>query len=172
MKVSQSAQIRGGEESDIAWILDLGDELFQHLGDYREILGHWMELPRTKLLIAEIAGERAGFALMAPGRSIGFLWRPWAELVGIGMQETHRRLGVGQQLLETAIDVAVDWRAREIRLHTAAGNLAGQSFFQRHGFRQVSADGSVYPSGEVAVSMVRSLADVPDHSAEEANRPR
>jgi ribosomal protein S18 acetylase RimI-like enzyme len=156
-KVSAAVQIREGEDPDAGWILDLGEELFHHLGDYREILGHWLELPRTKVLVAESDAERIGFTLLSPGRSIGFLWRPWAELVGIGVEQEHRGRGVGQQLLVAAIDVATEWRASEVRLHTAAGNQIGQSFFHRHGFRTVADDASVYPSGETAVSMARSL---------------
>ena len=68
-------QVRDGLDSDVGWILDLGAALFQDLGDYREILGHWLELPRTRILVAELEGESVGFALISPGRSIGFLWR-------------------------------------------------------------------------------------------------
>ncbi len=157
--MSVPVQIREGGEADAGWILDLGDELFHHLGDYREILGHWLEVPRTKVLVAEYDHEKIGFTLMSPGRSIGFLWRPWAELVGIGTDGKHRRNGVGRELLLAAVDVATQWRAREIRLHTASGNHEGQAFFRRHGFRTTAGNDAVYPSGETAVSMVLPVAD-------------
>ena len=150
-------QVRDGLDSDVGWILDLGAALFEDLGDYREILGHWLALPRTRILIAELEGASVGFALISPGRSIGFLWRPWAELVGIGVLPQYRGRGVGRRLMGTVVEVADQWRAREVRLHTAGSNHRGQAFFDRHGFRSVASDGSVYPSGETAVSMVRSL---------------
>ena len=150
-------QIREGEDADVEWILDMGEQLFHDLGDYREILGHWLEVSRTRVLVAELEGRHIGFALLSPGRSIGFLWRPWAELVGIGIVEEHRGRGAGRQLVRASFEVAGQWRAREMRLHTARSNLRGQAFFVHHGFREVPGDGAVYPSGESAVSMVRSL---------------
>ena len=154
-----AVKIREGEDADVEWILDMGEQLFQDLGDYREILGHWLEVPRTRVLVAELDCRHVGFALLSPGRSIGFLWRPWAELVGIGIVEEHRGRGAGQQLVRASFEIAAQWRAREMRLHTARSNRRGQAFFAHHGFREVPGDGAVYPSGESAVSMVRSLGD-------------
>ncbi len=151
-------QIRRGGAADHEWILSLGGSLFEELGDYRDILGHWLELPRTLALVGEEGAERCGFALVAPRREIGFLWRPWMELVGIGTTETTRRRGVGTLLLDAVVEAAIERRAREIRLHTAVNNTVAQAFFAARGFRGEAADSALYPSGVPARAMVRVLS--------------
>lgn len=162
-------RIRDGTRADDPWILSLGERLFGDLGDYRLILGHWLDSPRTISLIAENGDNRCGFVLVAPRRSIGFLWRPWAELVGIGTIEEARRVGVGRCLLDAAVGVGVSWRAREMRLHTAIANETGQAFFQATGFQHRVSEAIFYPSGEPALEMVRPLRGT--GSQEDATAP-
>lgn len=151
-------QIRRGGAADHEWILSLGGSLFEELGDYRDILGHWLQLPRTLALVGEEGAERCGFALVAPRREIGFLWRPWMELVGIGTTEPARRRGIGTLLLDAVVEVALERHAREIRLHTAVNNTAAQAFFGARGFRGEAAGSALYPSGVPARAMVRVLS--------------
>ena len=156
--MEEPIEIRQGTVSDEPWILDLGEELFCDLGNYREILGHWLALPKTMPLVAFSGEAQLGFALVSPERSIGFLYRPWAELVGIGVCAGNRRQGTGSALLRETLQIAARWRAREVRLHTAVSNRTGQKFFESQGFDFDSREVVFYPSGEEAVKMVLPLA--------------
>lgn len=155
--MDDGVRIRRGEAPDHEWILALGGRLFDDLGDYREILGHWLQQPRTVALVGECEGARCGFALVAPKREIGFLWRPWMELVAIGTTEATRRRGVGSRLLDAVVEEAGVRRAQEIRLHTAVTNQVGHAFFRARGFQRRSEEGACYPSGVPAHAMVRRL---------------
>lgn len=150
-------EIRLGQARDEGWILDLGEELFHDLGDYREILGHWLAVPGAVTWVAEGSAGLCGFSLVARRHGLGFLWRPWVELVGIGTTASARRCGVGGQLLQAATATGREWHAREMRLHTARGNESGQAFFSARGFRSLPGQAAFYPSGEPALPMVRSL---------------
>jgi ribosomal protein S18 acetylase RimI-like enzyme len=152
--VGASCRIRRGEARDEGWILGLGEELFGDLGDYREILGHWLKVPSAVTWVAEREAGLCGFSMVARRHALGFLWRPWVELVGIGTTPEARRCGVGRQLLGAATATGRDWHAREMRLHTALGNETGQAFFRASGFRSQPDGTAVYPSGERALPMV------------------
>ena len=155
--ITRGIIVESAAEADHEFVVALGASEFAAYGDYGEILGEWLEYSGPRVWIASCEGERAGFAMLAPRRGIGFRRRVWAELVGIVVTASHRGTGVGRALLTHTEAAALEWQAGEVRLHTACDNHAAQGFFAAAGFRDSGRQGATYPNGQPALEYVKNL---------------
>jgi ribosomal protein S18 acetylase RimI-like enzyme len=105
-------------------------------GGYAWFLGKMIESPDNAVFVAEREGAVAGYvwAALEP--------LSWKELRGpagfihdILVDDGARRLGIGTQLMQTAIDWLRRRGAPRVILWTAAPNAAAQALFHRLGFR-------------------------------------
>jgi len=60
-----------------------------------------------------------------------------AHITNIAVREICRRQGIGELLLISVIDMAVELNARIVTLEVRASNIAAQSLYHRYGFAQV-----------------------------------
>ncbi len=60
-----------------------------------------------------------------------------AHIISIAVRESCRRLGIGELLLISAIDLATELKARIITLEVRVSNTAAQSLYQKYGFIRV-----------------------------------
>ena len=95
-----------------------------------------------------------------PGRQqiIGFagfwIMANEAHISSIAAQKPHRRQGIGELLLISAIDLATELNARNITLEVRISNTAAQSLYQKYGFIQVGLRRGYYTdNNEDAISM-------------------
>jgi ribosomal protein S18 acetylase RimI-like enzyme len=153
----EGVELRLGRLEDRDFVIELAVETFAPLGDYRATMQSWLDGPDSVAIIANQAGRRLGFALLAARRTIGFGRRPSAELLAIALDAPARGVGIGRLLLERAELVARGWDADEMRLHTAASNHRAQRFFTAAGYVPSESAPSTYPSGEDALALKRSL---------------
>lgn len=93
-------------------------------------------MPGSWLLIARVGEEPAGFALLRkiPGE---------AELLLIAVRERFRRQGIGQALLDRAIDNAITDGVETLHLEVRDGNPA-LALYRRAGFVQVGSRRAYY----------------------------
>jgi GNAT superfamily N-acetyltransferase len=159
MSRSAATLVRPATTADRAFLLDLAARVFAGLGDYRRILGHWLESAGAAGWIASEEEENVGvgMALVTRRLTAGFRAPLAGELVAIAVTESRRGAGLGRELLAAAERTAVGWGAVEMRLHTAAANARARSFFAAAGYRPTGARG-LYPSGLAALEMSRPLA--------------
>lgn len=151
-----TVRLRPGVGPDLGFLSQLAREAFEHYGDYDRLLPEWARSPGIELTVAEDEGERVGVALL------GFFEEPprqtaVADLLAIAVAASHRRRGVGRQLLQAAIK-----RARELarvnvvcalRLTVAETNAAARALFEAAGFRYVPEHDGHYPRGQRALRM-------------------
>ena len=109
------------------------------LGFLRRLADEWesgrnrFDAPGEVLLIATIDGVAVGVC--------GLNVDPYAGRPGDGrvrhlyVLRSHRRLGIGRQLLEAVLDAA---RGRFDRLHLRTGNPAAARLYERLGFHPVA----------------------------------
>ena len=60
-----------------------------------------------------------------------------AHITNIAVREQDRRQGIGELLLISLIDLAIDLGARLITLEVRTSNIAAQSLYSKYGFTQV-----------------------------------
>ena len=138
-------------------MVELAASTFVDFGDYRAIIEQWLDTPRVASLILTGEKERSGFALIAWHRRLGFIGPVIAELVAIVVESDMRGQGLGRLLLEAAEETARDWRAREMRLHTASENSTARAFFSAAGYRESAGSRATYPNGQLALELRRPL---------------
>jgi len=132
--------IRAAELRDVVPIVAMIRELaeFEHLTHLLQVTPEKLrphlfgERPVAEALVAEVAGEVAGFALFFTTFST-FLSQPGLYLEDLYVKPAHRRLGVGGALIARVGRIAVerecgrfewsvlDWNTRAIELYEKMG---------------------------------------------------
>ncbi len=84
-----------------------------------------------RLIVAELAGELAGYAALT---MLGALQ---AQLARLAVHPAARRQGIAAQLLADALDFARRGAVESVMLNTQTHNTASQALYGRFGFRRV-----------------------------------
>ena len=104
----------------------------------------------AECLVAQRDAAIAGFILTEENP-------PLAHIVTLDVAESHRRQGIGSQLL-TASESNLGLRGvRTVLLETATSNAAGVAFWQRHGYRIEAVLKNYYPGRLDAYEMRKRL---------------
>lgn len=160
-------QLRIATPGDRAFVLDLSAASFDHLGDYRSILGGWFDHPgvRTTLALDE-AGAPVGHVMLAFVQG-EFDLQPTATIVAIAVAPAARRRGLARLLLGAAIDLAraearLVGAADRVRLEVAADNAAARALFAGAGFAHRPRGDGRYPNGQRYLCFERALEGRPE----------
>ncbi len=162
MDAVDRCQLRLATPADRGFVLDLSARCFEHLGDYRAILGGWLAHPgvRTTLAVDPTRGP-VGHAMQAFTRGPLDL-RPTATLIAIAVHPVARRRGIARLLLDAALDLAgaeaplID-AADRMRLEVAADNPAARALFTGVGFVHRPRGDGRYPNGQRYLCLERRL---------------
>jgi ribosomal protein S18 acetylase RimI-like enzyme len=145
-----------------AVIQRLGSRMFASFGDYERSLYTWLRSPSILTSVASHPQDGlVGFTLL--GR-IGESGRcSSAYLLGIAVEPSWRRRGLGRLLLDNTVDEARKrtqrWAIEDLRLEVASGNNAARKLFESAGFAALKAERpeSNYSTGDRAVTMTKVL---------------
>ena len=103
---------------------------------YRNWLGRRAEDERSVFLVAEDDGKLVGFLVGTVEREIPiYQVREFGFVHDLWVRATHRRKGIGRQMMMQAVERFRAMGVEQIRLDTAAGNQAAQGLFGACGFR-------------------------------------
>lgn len=100
---------------------------------FRELLAR----ATTRCWLASVAAVPAGYLLMREHqRAITVFCRErhWHEIEQIGVEAPFRRLGIGQALMQTALDAAAATGAGDVEIASWSFNHDAHAFFARCGF--------------------------------------
>ena len=143
-------ELRALRPLERAEVQRLGVALFAPFGDYAEAMYGWLRHPGVRTVVAVEAGRPVGFALVTAVKREGYL-------LGIGVDEAHRRSGLGRLLLDEAIRVAVDrrqrWGISRIDLDVADDNAVAIALFESRGFERHQVRAERYVGGQAIVTM-------------------
>jgi ribosomal protein S18 acetylase RimI-like enzyme len=148
-----------GKESDLVFIENLSRRVFSVYGPYDRILPIRFTDPTVSTIVAEIEGEKSGFAMLEILR--GYNASPiWGELIAIAVEPDHQRKGIGKSLLVEMECLASSYGLRYLNLHVAEGNHRAMSFFQKNGYRIIHSIDNYYPHGQKGFLMARPIAQL------------
>ena len=104
---------------------------------YGSFLGSQLEKSNIIILVAESGGEVVGYTYAGvEGNDYMSLRGPAGVLYDIVVDPAHRRLGVGQALLEATLEALEAKGVPRVVLSTAERNESAQRLFARAGFRR------------------------------------
>jgi len=110
----------------------------------------FLRLPGAKCLVAEAAGQIAGFILAEHEGER-------AHLITIDVLAAERRRRVGTALLRAIEQAVAAHGVRQVTLETATDNHAAIAFWQKHGYRTVGVLRNYYLDRLDAYSMHKPL---------------
>jgi ribosomal-protein-alanine N-acetyltransferase len=114
---------------------------------FAPLLGLFRRSARTTGDKPQAAELLAGFA---------GIWRMLdeAHLTTIAVRETRRRIGIGELLLITMIDMSMEYNASVVTLEVRVSNLTAQSLYRKYGFNDAGLRKGYYSEdGEDALIM-------------------
>jgi len=130
-----SMMVRKASREDSGSLVELADELVR-LDDWsgREaMLEESLDDPGCQIYVAEADGKLAGFIELRvfPDFVEG---QPIAIILNLIVAEAHRRLGVGSELMQRAIEDAERRNTVETHVWTDLDNQRAIDFYAKHGF--------------------------------------
>jgi [ribosomal protein S18]-alanine N-acetyltransferase len=125
-------QLRPYEPSDFDKLFALDHLCFPPGIAYsRRMLVYFLRMPQGNCTVAEHDGDLAGFIITEEDA-------PRGHILTLDVGESHRRLGIGTQLLTHGEQKLASHGVKEIVLETSVENSAAVAFWQRHGYRTVA----------------------------------
>jgi len=121
----------------------------------------------SKTMLRYFLGQRGAECLVAMdgGKIVGFMLSeenpPLAHIVTLDVAASHRRHGVGTELLRESEANLAFREVRTVLLETATNNEAGIAFWERHGYRKEAVLKNYYPGHLDAFEMRKKLTATP-----------
>jgi ribosomal-protein-alanine acetyltransferase len=149
---SPVSETRSGTLADLEQLEALENEVFATDRISRRSIRRFLTSPGAALIVAERAGELAGYALA--------LFRPRAaaaRLYSIAVAPRFAGVGVGSRLLSAAEMAACERRYRSIRLEVRVDNAAAIALYRKAGYRPFGRYPQYYDDGADALRLERPL---------------
>jgi len=151
-----NARICLANVSDGDFIGQLSRRVFNIYGPYGQLVPQWFESGFTMTIIAIMAEEPVGFAMI--GHVSKELNLPdFTELMAIAVEPEKQKMGIGTMLIREMEKKAVELKIQRIFLHTAVENLSAQRLFADCGYQKGGIKSGFYPAGQDAVLMSKNL---------------
>jgi ribosomal protein S18 acetylase RimI-like enzyme len=124
-------------------------------------LGKPLEKGFVDRLFAKHVEDSRVFAAVLDGQQIGWVelgyqrWNNRMRLWELLVKEEFRRAGIGSLLMQCAVKVAEEKRARMLVLETQSCNVPAIDFYLKHGFGLIGFDTTAYSNEDVEKKEVR-----------------
>jgi [ribosomal protein S18]-alanine N-acetyltransferase len=147
--------VRQYEPRDFAALYKLDQSCFPPGIAYsKTMLRYYLGQPGAECLVATDGGKIVGFILTEENS-------PLVHIVTLDVAKSHRRFGVGTELLRES-EAHMSFRGvRTVLLETATTNEAGIAFWERHGYRKEAVLKNYYPGHLDAFEMRKKLNATP-----------
>ena len=116
----------------------------------KTMLRYYLAQPGAECLVATDGAKIVGFILTEENP-------PLAHIVTLDVAESHRRHGVGTELLRESEAHLAFRGVRTVLLETATTNAPGIAFWERHGYRREAVLKNYYPGHRDAFEMRKKL---------------
>ena len=143
--------IRKMIETDLSKVVDLENICFPKGGwTLEQFRYELLENPFSNLLVFE---ENQ----MIIGYIDWWITYEQAQLANIAVCPTNRKQGVGQQLLNKALQKAIEEECENMTLEVRVSNERAIQFYEKNGFITVNTRKNYYEDGENAYLMIKPL---------------
>lgn len=122
----------------VAVLFDLYRQFYGQSPDLeaaRQFISQRLNKRDSAIFIASVGEQAVGFFQLYPSFTSAWM-RPIWILNDLYVLETHRKGGLGRQLLQKAVDFSRETGAKRLTLNTAKDNLPAQTLYEAMGFRQ------------------------------------
>jgi ribosomal protein S18 acetylase RimI-like enzyme len=145
-------KLRDYTPADFEALFEIDQQCFEPAIAYsRPDLRSYLNLPGGDCVIAEAAGQTAGFLATAHENRVG-------SVVTIDVLAAYRRMGVAALMLAESERRLAAAGVRTIELETATDNVSAIAFWQKHGYLTRQIRKKYYPDGRDAFSMTKGIA--------------
>ncbi|HEX7099045.1 MAG TPA: GNAT family N-acetyltransferase [Acidimicrobiia bacterium] len=122
------------ESPDLAALAAIDDRAFDHIWRIGKagLADAMTATPTSAVLVVQIAGSVAGFAIVGEMAAVAYLQR-------LAVDPEHTRRGIGRSLVRASIDWARRHGARTMLLNTQPENLAAARLYEDEGFVRLGA---------------------------------
>jgi ribosomal-protein-alanine N-acetyltransferase len=117
----------------------------------KTMLRYFLAQPAAECLVAVDGAKIVGFMLSEENP-------PLAHIITLDVAESHRRHGVGTELLRESEAHLAFRGVRTVLLETATTNDVGVAFWERHGYRKEAVLKNYYPGRLNAFEMRKKLS--------------
>jgi len=118
----------------------------------KRMLGHFLRMPQGSCTVAVEDSTIVAFIITEEEVPLG-------HVLTLDVAESHRRRGLGTQLIEHGERALASRGVTEIVLETSVENQAGIAFWQRHGFRTVGTIKNYYLGRMNAYEMRKKITE-------------
>jgi ribosomal protein S18 acetylase RimI-like enzyme len=144
--------LRAYEPTDFHKLVVLDHQCFPRGIAYsRRMLAYFLRMPQGRCIVAAKHSTIVGFIITEEDA-------PLAHILTLDVAESHRRHGVGTQLLARSEQELSTREVCEITLEASVENAAGLAFWQRHGYRTVAIHKRYYLNRIDAYEMRKIIA--------------
>ncbi|MCI5066210.1 GNAT family N-acetyltransferase [bacterium] len=144
------------QRSDCKAIAQLGRDVWGEWSNGKPLPMQLIELNHPVLISRDHSGKLAGYLIglfEASGIS--------GHILSVTISETHRRMGIGEQLVERAVSFFSASRAQSVTAIITAENQPSQALFRKLGFDAIEEIEDYYGPGEAAIRFAMALSDSP-----------
>lgn len=105
----------------------------------RKFIQERLDNNESVIFVALAGNESVGFTQLYPKYSSMRATKNWI-LNDLYVETIHRKKGIGEKLIEKAMDFARQNNAKFVELSTAVDNYIAQSLYERIGFKKTEAE--------------------------------
>lgn len=145
--------IRHAVTADFESLLEIDEASFPGGVAYDAVeLSYFMNREGAETLVAEADGTIVAFVVIEVRRQ-----QKTATIVTLDVRESHRRYGLGSQLLKRSEEILTDYGVESYDLQVDVNNPDAIGFYKKHGFKTLRTLKNYYANGHDAFLMVKEL---------------
>ncbi len=119
-------KVRELEECDISQVAQLEKALFTDSWSEKSIRDSWQQT-NVKMIVAAVEGQVLGYHIFYQALDEG-------DVARIAVDSNHRRMGIGEQLLEYMWDYCRNSGVERVLLEVRESNESAITLYKKHGF--------------------------------------
>ena len=137
------------KKEDIEAVVEIEQKLLLETIGY-EMLANELHNKYAHFFVAKNGDEVVGYIG-------GWIIDTTCDMINFVVKEEYQRMGIGTKLFKTLENQVKELHANEILLEVRISNVKAQSFYEKHGFKEIFVRKKYYKNGEDALILRKEL---------------